>query len=382
MPTVNIEQQKLAALVGDVGLFQTTDGMSLINLWLEVMQPAIEAYNATSNAVAEFIGSRTDLKVEQVTQSIGSKWQKRTEITKGINEAALRSFIVRYATKEYKGYSGHTRDFLTRNSSEHISTLFTAKLKALQQQKYEEITGCLYNTGARTVIDDITHETLKLYGLVDGSGNMPIPSNGTNTFASNHSHYTFVDSDSTDWSVLANRQNKIKALIRLVTEHGYRDNLVLVGNAATIDEVKDCPGYRALITVSPFAQSPSNALEGTDVQAVIKTYKEINKLFRAVGTLENATVMESDILPIGYLLVFSHNGLGSPENPVGYNDSPVITFTDSPWPFYETMMETSFFATIRKRLNGAVMYLATDATVYVNPTVPTLAADVGDWNGQ
>jgi len=356
----------------------------MIDLWLKTISPGLDAYNATVNLLANFVGFKTDLTMEEVIQTVGSKWQKNTEVTKGVGSAKIQGYWIRTASSEYKTYMGWTRKFIRENSSAHVVQHFAAQIKGLNEQKYTEIMTALFGNVERDVLDLRTHEALKIPTLVNGTGNMPIPSVGMTTFtAGTHNHFSFVDTSSANWTVVATREAQLKALVRLVREHGYYQNLVIMVNSAMTDAIMQCPSFRAFVGGSPFGQSDGSVLYGQDVQATMQTFAPLGGLFRVVGTLPFATVLESDILPNNYVASFSYNGPNSPENPVQWMDTPVTSFSESPFPFYETLFETAFGASIRKRLNGAILYAAPAAASYVIPTsFGTVAGAVGDWDGQ
>ena len=381
MPTINDNKFQQAALGSDVGLLQTSDGVKMLDLWLKVINPGLEKYNAVLNLLSQFMAYRTDLTQEEVIQTVGSKWQKNTEITKGTGSVKIRGFWVRTAANEYKKYMGWTRKFIKEHSAAHIVQHLNAELKGLTDQKFSEILSAFFTKGERDVLDPMTHEALKIQCLVDGTGNMPIPRVGTNVFDSTHSHFDFVDSSTTAWSVVATREARLKSLIRLVREHGYFDNLVIMVNSNMSDEIAACPSYRPFVATSPFGQSDNSALAGTDTQATMLTFRPMAGLFRVIGTLPLATVIESDVLPNRYVACFSYQGPNSPDNPVQWLEQPVQSFSENPYPFYETILETAFGASIRKRLNGAVLYADAAANAYVTPTVLGAGAIVGDWDG-
>ena len=380
--TITDNKTSLAALGSDVALLQTSDGVKMIDLWQKVISPGIAKYNEILNLLAQFMAFRTDLNLEEVIQTVGSRWQKNTEITKGTGAVKIRGFWVRTATNDYKKYMGYTRNFIRDNSAAHIVQHLNAELKGLTDQKFMEIMSAFYSNVERDVLDSKTHEALKLPTLVNGTGNMPIPNVGTNTFdPAVHTHFSFVDSSTTAWSVVATRETALKNLVKLVKEHGYFQNLVIMCNANMSDEIAQCPSYRAFVTTSPFGSSDPGALQGNDPQATMQTFKPLAGLFRVIGTLPFATVMESDILPNRYVSCFSYQGANSPDNPVQWMETPVTSFSENPYPFYETILETAFGASIRKRLNGAHLFANPSASAYVVPTVLTAGAAVSDWDG-
>lgn len=384
MPLVTIDKSFLAGLGSDIALLKTSDGKPMVDLWNEVIVPGLNDYNATLNALAEFIAYKSDQRIEQVTQASGSKWQRGdTEVTKAASSQGVQHFFVRTAIDSYKTYLGWTKKYVEKNPAGTIVTHLNAEMKALTDQKYQAMLGAFYNKGERDIFDAETHEALKVTCLVDGTGNWPIPSIGFNTFAANHSHFSFVDSSTSSWTNTTNRQTQVNNLIKLVTEHGFRDNLIIMGQGAVIDDIKGCPGFRGFVDMSPFGASDPNALKGSDTQAQIKAFRKLGGLFRVLGTLENATVIEGDIIPPNYLSVFSFQGKNSAANPVQWRERGVESFSTNPFPFFETNLETWFGASVRQRLNGAHLYVANGAAAYVNPTsLGDLKAATGDWNGQ
>jgi hypothetical protein len=383
LPNVTIEKLTNAILQSDLGRLQTADGVSLMDLWDRTLSPGIDAYNTLLNQVAAFMAYKTDSEFEEVVQAVGSSWQKGgTEVVKGVGQVKIRGFWVRTANDEYKKYMGWTRKYIKENSSARIVDHLNAELKALQGQKYNEILSAWYNKGERSVLDRRTHETLKIPCLVDGTGNMPIPSIGAVTFDGGHSHFMAVDKTETAWTNIQNREAQLKSLVRLVKEHGFFNNLVILCSSLTSDEVATCPSFRGFVGLSPFGASDTAALAMQGAQANVTVFKPFAGIFRVIGTLPFATVLESDILPAGYISAFSYQGQNSPDNPIQYMESPVVSYSDSPFAFYETILETEFGASIRKRLNGAHLFVGDSGTTqYANPTLVNPAAAVGDWDG-
>ncbi len=383
MPLVTIDKSILAGLGSDIAFLKTFDGKPMVDLWNEVIVPSVNDYNDVLNALAEFIAYKSDQRIESVTQTSGSKWQSGdVEVSKAAGQREIRHFFVRCAIGSFRKYLGWTKKMIEKVSSTQLVEEFNAELKALTDQKYQALLGALYQSTEVSNFDPDTHEALKVTTLVNGTGNWPIPSIGFNTFDSTHTHFKYVDSSTSSWTDASNRQKQLKGLIKLVYEHGFRDNLLLMVGSGLLDDVQQCPGYRQIVDVSPFAQSADSALKGTDTQATIKVFRKLGGLFRVQGTVENATVIEGDILPPNYVGCFSYQGANSPANPVQWREEPVESFTTNPFPFYETNLETRFGAAIRQRLNGAIMLVANGANAYVVPSVGTAAAAVGDWDGQ
>ena len=387
MPNVLISTFNPGTAFGsDVAQLQTSDGVSMVSLWNEVVVPALNDYNTVKESVVDFFGFRSDKMIDQVVQTVGRKWLRGgNEVVRGVGGAQIRRWLIRTASIDYKSYSGYTRKYIQENTSTIIVGELNAMLKALTDQKFIEVLTAIFSGGNRTVVDAATGESLVIQGLVSGEGNMPIPPVGTNTFtAATHNHYLFEDfaSDHPWKTSLDSRLASIKALIRTVTEHKYRENIVLVCQGDVLDDIETMPGFRHFRSVSPLGQTEAAALSLVDPQATILDFKNLSTILRVKGTIENATVIESEMMPLGSIMCFSFAGMGNENNPVQWMEKPIATFSDNPYPFYETMYETAFGASIRKRLNGAVLYLASGATAYVAPTITTAGAMVGDWDGQ
>lgn len=379
MPTATINQAALAAMGSDVALLQTADGVPMINLWTKVLVPGLEKYNSIKNTLVDFLAYRTDLEVEEVIQAVGSTWQKNTEVTKGVGQVKIGGYWIRTARDEFKKYMGWTRKYIRENNSSAIAAHLNAELKGLTAQKFQEVLSTFYNKGEKVVLDRRTHEALKIACLVDGVGTMVPPPVGGTTFLANHSHFTYEATGESAWSVVATREAALKALVKLVREHGFFKNLVLMCNPGMSDSIAACPSFRGFVSVSPFGQSEDAALRGSDTQATMATFREFAGMFRVIGTLPFATVMESDLLPNKYVSAFSYQGQNSPDNPVQWFEGPVTSFSENPFPFYETILETEFGASIRKRLNGAHMFVDAGISAYANPTLVGLETQAGDY---
>lgn len=381
MPTAVIDKFTQGGLNSGLSLLQTTDGKPYAELWNQVLAPSLEDYNAQLNALAGFLGYRDDNRVVSVSQAWAAPWQDRTEVNPTGQNLKNRTWTVRTSYREKAQSLGWTRRALEKMSSEMVVNIFNSVLKSLTDQQYTELLAAFYTSTERDILDVDTHEALKIWTLVNGTGNMPIPRRGVNTFATNHNHFIWTDASSGTWTDTNNRESRIKQLIRLVTEHGFSDNIILMVQGDMLDAIEQCPGYRTLRELSSFASSDPSALVGGDPQASLLSRKKFGGVFEVTGTIANATVVTGDLIPLNYISCFSFQGFNSPENPLQWYEEPVRTMTNSPFPYLETHLETAYGAGVRKRLNGANLYVAAGASAYVDPAVTTASAMAGDWDG-
>jgi hypothetical protein len=383
-PTLTTHELSLTLITRELAKLQTVDNKPWVEILADTIFPTVDAYNSVFASVGRFFGSPMDGELRVTRQRVGGTWQPRLRVTKGLGGSNIRSVEQRVAMELFQSSLGADRDAITSGTAAFLVDMFNDQLKGLNEARFNTVMSAILTRGGRSIVHPETRETIIHGGLLDGTGNRPIPNYGANTFSSTHSHFRHVNTSTSAWTTptgATSRTTTLRGLVNLIKEHGYTRNLVIIGNpmGALMQGLRELPSFTPFLGLSFAGASEPAALAGGLPNPTVQLAKAVGDPtldFTAVGTFDSsAVVIECPFWPQNYLFCFAYSGPDSTDNPVLWRQTGLEVLNDNPTVFFTDMtMYAGHGAAAGNYVNGAVLFGEAGATDYVNPTIPTLAS--------
>ena len=230
--------------------------------------------------------------------------------------------------------------------------------------------------GPTTVLNDWN---IECYGLWSGDSMVPPPYLGK-TFDSSHSHYL------TSQSTVIDSQD-IEAMLHHVREHGYGDGpgtqmLIFAHpddvDAAALTSWRAGVEYRTGGPLPKYDFIPSALMPAwiSDEQIHGPIPNADYNGLQVHGSYAGALLIQSNIVPKGYVAVVASGGLDSTCNPVGFRQHSNTSYQGlrqipgrGPYPLQDSFFARGFGVGVRHR-GAAVVGQITTGSTYASPTIP------------
>lgn len=326
-----------------------------------ILEADLAAYNAINDELMSELAEMTTDRQRIYGASATGEMYESDEFDRGVAVKATGGSTVGFPLLKFVKDIGWTRDYsLMATPADYAET--SLAVQAMHSRAWQrELKKAIFLSGNYTFRERFVPPLIDLsVKRLINADSMAIPNgpNGETFTASSHTHYDFLDGASPTAASLT-------SLIEDVVEHGHGASVRININRAAETAVRALTGFTAYadprLTLGTHANQPTARLD-------------IGRLDnRAIGLFGAAEVWVRSWVPAGY--VFAYDA-GSPLKPLAYRVHPsnavrglrlVATIED--YPLYAQVMESYFGFGVWQRSNGAVLYYATSASAYVDPTI-------------
>jgi hypothetical protein len=324
----------------------------------KVLQDDLAVHNElVQDLVGTFADPTTDR--QRVTgASVSGQMYEVDEYGRGPTQKDQGGTTVAFPLRKFQIALGWTANFMRIKTPADLADQQLGVEKAhLRRIQFEFKRALLKPTNATFrdhLVDNVDLGVKALYNA-DGA---PIPEgpNGETFDGATHTHYLFNDGLDT---------TAVDALIATVVEHGYGGEVVIFinqGNEAA---------WRGLTGFTPFVDP--RFIQGT-ADTHVNRPVDITRLDnRAIGYYGAATIWVKPWMVLDYCFCFD---ISSSLKPLVFRERPgssmqglQIAAEIPMYPLYAKYMEAEFGLGVWNRGNGAVLYYATGAVAYVEPTL-------------
>ena len=300
---------------------QLADGLGLDELW-EEFETILNFWNSERTSITDLLSFRTTLAGEAVVQSVDSgPFERATEYGVAVAQGVpLEAAVLGYDRHDWDRRSSFTWKFLRDSSAEQVRTVFQAIVHADNRL----VTGRVL----RRLLDPaVSHNEAgwPVQGLWNADGSVPPPF-GYNTFDGTESMYIpsgAAELDSAD----------IEDSVRKVQSHGYGlaegagGQMLIIANPAESGRIRSWRAgepsrsggpnarYDCVQASSAPAHFSADTLVGERVPGVWNGV-------RVLGNYDVSLLVESAVLPPGYVVVAASIGKNASGNPVAIREHP------------------------------------------------------------
>lgn len=321
----------------------------------------LAAYNMVfDDMVSELAEMSTD-RERIYGASADGEMLESDEYDRGVAVKAGAGSNVGFPLKKFVKDVGWTRDYFLQSTPAQIANAVLAIQSMHTRAARRELQKALFLSSNYTTRDRFQAPQIDLAvkRLVNAdSASIPNGPNGETFNAATHTHYDYLDGTAPTAAALT-------ALIEDVVEHGHGSQVRLNINRSAETAVRALTGFKGY-------EDPRYIL-GTQINQPGQRL-DISRIDnRAIGLFGAAEVWVRSWVPSGYALVYD---AGTPLKPLIYRQHPVssirglrIVASIEDYPLYAEVMDSYFGFGVWNRTNGAVLYYASGANAYVDPTI-------------
>lgn len=356
--------------VGDI-VTQTQDGIDINELWT-TYQRWLGQWNEARDTLVNFLTYNTTASFENIAQG-GSlaDFEEATEYGEPVgHRPSTTSTAMGFPFKWFDIAGRFTWQFLANAPASEIDSFANQVMEADNRLVFLRVMRTLF-TNTRGV----NKEGQTVYPFYSGvAGDLP-PTYKMTTFADSHNHFV------TSGTATVTPAN-LEALLGLLEEHGYTAangyNQVVLVNKAQGDTIRNfrsvANGGTGLYDFVPAVNTPVFLLPTTLRAEGGRPAGTINGL-TVIGAYGNATIIQEDYIPAGYMVAIVTGGEDSLSNPIAFRQHPTANLQglrlakgrNPDYPLIDSFYVRGFGTGVRHRGAGAIMQVSTNPTY----TVPT-----------
>lgn len=358
--------------VGDI-VTQTQDGMDINELWTSY-QRWLDSWNAGRETLVNFLTYNTTSSFENVWQS-GSQFdfEEATEYGEPVSwRPNSVPAVMGFPFKWFDIAGRFTWQFLANAPAVEVDSFANGVMEADSRLVFLRVMKTLFGNSRST-----NKEGQTVYPFYSGvSGDKP-PTYKMTTFADSHNHFTTTGNAT---FTASNGTASVEALIANVEEHGYTAangyNGVLLVNKAQGDVVRQfrsvanggagkydfvpaqgTPSFLLPVSMRTEGAAPSGSLNGLTV----------------IGAYGDATVVQEDYIPAGYMVYMVTGGEQNLSNPIAFRQHPTASLQglklvkgrNPDYPLIDSFYVRGFGTGVRHRGAGAVMQVTSSGSYTV-----------------
>ncbi|RJT78278.1 hypothetical protein D6T63_12155 [Arthrobacter cheniae] len=349
----------------------TTDGVDLNQIWRE-FQETLSIVNTQRSGLASLFTYTTNAPAEEVAQTAGSEDDFEESSEFGVPKA------IRNGCEIIKvGFPLRWFDAATRFTTAFLRDAPAAQVEAVHARALESDNRLVFKAVLRALLVQTTVATraknedgTPIYALWDGAADSVPPKFEGNNHAAGHTHYLTSQSATIDGVDL-------RDLIRHVTHHGYGspkgDQMLILVNPIEGETVQNL----RVANGSPFDFIPSAGAPSYLTNEVLvgdRPPAEFNGL-KVLGGFGEAWIVESYLVPQGYVISLASGGPGSPRNPLALREHPRPEFQGlrqipgaADYPLMNSYYARGFGVGAANRGAAAVMQVTTNVA-YTSPAI-------------
>lgn len=343
-------------------LTQTVDGRDLNEIWRE-FSATLLLNNARRNLLIELLSFNVAQPIEDVPQLATSDFEEASEfgVPKGIRGGDY--FSMGYDFKWYDLAIRYTWMYLAEASAAQVESLHNMALEADNRLLFTKVMKAIFNNVNRTAT--IRGTNVNVYPFYNNDGTVP-PDYNLNTFVSTHNHYLSSGNATVDGGDLDEMETHL-------VEHGYGrmqgSQLILLVNRAQMATIRT---FRIATGSSydfvPSAGNPPFLLPA-NTGGVIGTVPSAVGGLPVAGAYGNWLIIESDYIPVAYMVGFATGGEQQATNPVGIRQHAQsglrgmrqVRGPVPDYPLIDSYYQRGFGTGVRHRGAGVVMRVSASA---------------------
>lgn len=366
---------------------QTIDGVSTAELW-RAYQQAVDLRNRQRQPLIDFLTFGVTQPFEGIPTGVSDATFERAS-----ERGVPRSYRAE-GSMQWLGYDFAWRDlafrftweFLADATSEQVNTVANMALEADSNTLFQEIMWTLFsNVNRSATIDKRPYTVFSFYNGTDGA--IP-PTYNTNTFDNTHTHYLVSGAASiSPGNAGTGTPGDLDDVINHMVHHGYTASngadIVIMVNKVEGDAIRNwrsvANGGTALYDFIPARNTPTFLLpvnlrtpSGGTAEQPAPTLRGMT----VIGSYGEATIIQEDYIPAGYIVGFATGGPESVQNPVGFREHAnpqlrglrLVKGRSDDYPLQESIYQRGFGTGIRKRGAGVIMQIKASGS-YVPPAV-------------
>lgn len=363
-------------------LTRTVDGVPLDELWTEFVQ-TLAILNEQRTPLVERLTFQVERPFEQVMPILTEEFEEADEFAQPVGIRLGQPWNMGYPLKYYDLGVRFTFRWLGRATSGEVRALNNTALEADYRLIYRTLFNRIFNN--RTVVATLedTGTVVNTYPFYNGAvDTLPVapPSWKSYDFATSHNHYLASGGATVDSADLDEMYDH-------VYHHGYVAGgatcILLVNReqANTIRTFRIANGAR-----NDFFPKPGTAFYGTMTGTLPAqdTGVGLAATFPGfIGTYGELNIVEEDMIPAKYMILFASGGRYAERNPVGmreHENAPLRGLKLIPqferYPLRESFYHHAIGAGVRHMGAGVVMQVTTNGS-YAAPASFTLGGPGG-----
>lgn len=349
---------------------QTTDGVLIRDL-LVFADTSVAQYNSLKNTLMGFMGYTTYKPEGDVVSQVTVMGQRFTEFGKPDvrnrtkYDLAVTTALEGFQTAiEYTAFAQVLR--LSANLvRKYIAGVIEWDLRNVYGQAWEQF----FDKTSRVVEDIFLKKGITQLPFYNGDSRVP-PTVGNKTFTSGHNHY--LRAANSGVIVAADLDN----LVNTVIEHGFDNDVYLVGDQASVDAMLDVGDPDVAIIQAYNTFIPRDVVNANQAGALVPVGIPVNALMTVVGVFKGkAKIAVCKGVPANYIGCFSHQGANSPDNSMQLRLPEEVDLRglrregDRSYPFVGEYWQTLRGIGTRQYGNGAAMqWTWSGGSSYQTPT--------------
>lgn len=344
------------------------DGTDINDIWSEFIA-ALELANQQRSAVMDLFTFRTTARAESVLQSPKGTAEFEEASEYGVPQSQRAEQAV-----EHMGFTFKWFDLATRYTWQYLAEASQSQVAALHNSAIEADNRLVFKTVLRRLFNPTqgaNEDGTPVYGLWNGTDGKTPPDYEGNTFFAAHNHYQ-VSTGST----LAPAD--VETLVDNVFHHGYGDGdgqtLVVLANPS---DAEDIASWRAGTGGATYDFIPSDDAPPflTNETLVGQRPSGSYNGLKVIGQYGRALIVETYLMPVGYLVSVATGGSDSPRNPVALREHTTASLRglqlvkgrDSDYPLIDSYYVHGLGTGVRNRGAAAVLQVAAGST-YTPPS--------------
>lgn len=351
---------------------QTADGMDINELWA-TYQRWLGQWNDARDTLVNFLTYNTTASFENIAQG-GSlaDFEEATEFGEPVGyRPTTTQAPMGFPFKWFDLGGRFTWQFLSDAPASEVDSFANMAMEADNRLVFLRVMRTLF-TNARGV----NKEGQTVYPFYSGAVGDAPPTYKMTTFADQHNHFV------TSGTATVTPAN-LEALINLLEEHGYTAtngyNQVVLVNKAQGNTIRNfrsvANGGTGLYDFVPAQNTPVFLLP-TDLRAEGGRPAGTANGLTVIGAYGNATIIQEDYIPAGYMVAIVTGGEDSLSNPIAFRQHPTTTLQglrlvkgrNPDYPLIDSFYIRGFGCGVRHRGAAAVMQVSTNPT-YTVPAV-------------
>jgi len=350
------------------------DGTPLNTIWDEFLE-TIRIQNEKRSTLGDLftfgVTRRSDTVLQSPSSSSDFEPASEYGVPQGIRaETAL--LPMGYTFRWFDLAKRMTWQYLADADAQQVQAVHASVLEADNRKTFTAIMGRLFNN-----VNGTNEDGTPVYSLWNGSdGQAPPEYNGSGPFPAAHNHYLTTGSATLT-------PTSVEGLIETVRHHGYGDGdgqtIVVVANPLEADRIA---AWR-VATGAGFDFIPSTAAPAylTDQILVGDRPSSTFQGMPVTGSYGRALIVESTLMPFGYVACLATGGSNSDRNPIGFREHATASLqglkliggNNNEYPLIDSHYVRGFGVGVRHRGAAAVLQVKASGSY----TVPTAFTDTG-----
>ena len=355
---------------------QTVDGVDTRELW-RAYQQAVAAQNAERQPLISFLTRTVNQPFEGIpTGAARARFERASErgVPRSYRAGGEMSWMAYDFAWRDLGFR-FTWEFLADATAEQVDTMANMALEADNDLMFEEIMWTLFSNVNRPV--DIEKRPYTVYSFYNGADGVVPPRYKTHEFTNTHTHYLVSGAAQVNPGDAANGvPGDLDDMIEHLNHHGYtasnNADIVILVNKREGDMMRNwrsvANGGTARYDFIPAQNTPSFLLpinfRTPDGGQAVQPAPTLRGM-KVIGAYGEATIVEEDHIPEGYMVGFATGGPDAALNPIGIREHAnpqlrglrLVKGRDADYPLQEAIYQRGFGTGIRYRGAGVVMQI-------------------------